>query len=253
MVTQDIEAKRALQESQYSFPYHYIPTITPEGDVKRYRILNGGYEYLCYQFHVLEKVKSLGPNSVLEVGCGDGYFIGALGDEVSERAGVDYSTRALAFAQAFNPGVEFYKGDASNLSGKFDVVVAIEVLEHIPDKEVIAFIKTLFERTKVGGHIVISVPSNVRPVSAKHFRHYDTALLREQITGAGFKFEIVSEEYVCRIPRWIRYYNRLTSNRYLFLDIPAISRRIWRRLWRRHRVADASGGRHVVAVVRRHG
>lgn len=240
-----------IQEQQYTFPYHYIPYFGLSGDAHRCRTLGWGFEYLCYQRHTLEIVKSLSPASVLEVGCGDGYFIGALGKDVAERVGVDFSEKAVGFARAFHSDVRFYIGDAADLEQTFEVVVAIEVLEHIPDNGVESFLNGLFTRARPGGHVVISVPSVVLPLNKKHFRHYSADLLSSQVKSAQPDAELVSMEHVCRIPRWIALYNKLTVNRYWLLEVSAISGWVWRQLWSKHRNGDPGTGRHVVGVFRK--
>lgn len=240
-----------MQEAQYEFPYHYIPHFTSTDTGRRHRMLGWGFEYLCYQRHIRETVLQFSPKSVLEVGCGDGYFIGSLGADVDRRVGADFSDKAIGFARAFHPEVRFYAGDASELEEEFDVVSAIEVLEHIPDEEVAQFLRVLFGRARPGGHVVISVPSVILPLNKKHFRHYTSELLHKQVLEAYPGAEVVSEQYVCRMPRWMRVYNKLTANRYWFIEIGVISDWVWRRLWQIHRVGDKNTGRHVVGVFRK--
>lgn len=240
----------ALQEAQYEFPYHYIPTLIDRG-AQPSRALRWGFEYLCYQRHIVDAVCALSPAAVLEVGCGDGYFIGSMGSSVPHRVGADFSEKAIAFARAFHPDVHFHVGDASAIDQQFDVVAAIEVLEHIPDDQVTNFLSVLFERAKPGGHVLISVPSVVLPLNKKHFRHYSEELLHSQVTEAVPNSECMGIEHICRVPRWMSLYNRLTMNRYWTIDVSAISSWLWRRLWTKHRVADAATGRHVIGLFRK--
>jgi 2-polyprenyl-3-methyl-5-hydroxy-6-metoxy-1,4-benzoquinol methylase len=193
----------------------------------------------------------MSPDSVLEVGCGDGYFIGALGEQVKERVGADFSAKAIGFARAFHPDVRFHVGDVVELEQQFDVVAAIEVLEHIPDEQVADFLRVLFNRTRPGGHVVICVPSVVLPLNRKHFRHYTAELLHDQVRKAYPDAELVREEHLCHVPRWMRIYDKVTVNRHWLLDIGFVSNWLWRRLWKRHRIADPVTGRHVVGVFRR--
>jgi SAM-dependent methyltransferase len=188
---------------------------------------------------------------VLEVGCGDGYFIGALGDHITSRVGADFSEKAIGFARAFHPDVSFYAGDAADIDQVFDVVAAIEVLEHIPDEEVQSFLKVLFARARPGGSVVISVPSVVLPLNKKHFRHYSADLLCSQVQEAQPDAELVSMEHVCRVPLWMQLYDKITINRFWLIDVPIVSRWLWRRLWMEHRVAKANSGRHLIGLFRK--
>ena len=54
-----------------------------------------------------EAVRSLAPSSVLDVGCGEGRFIGVLDWGVKRRVGVDHSRQAVRFAKAFHQDAIF--------------------------------------------------------------------------------------------------------------------------------------------------
>jgi 2-polyprenyl-6-hydroxyphenyl methylase / 3-demethylubiquinone-9 3-methyltransferase len=77
---------------------------------------------------------------ILDVGCGAGFLanhLGALGHDVT---GLDASDDALAVAARHDPGhtVRYQKGDALELpfeDASFDVVCAMDLLEHVEDPE----------------------------------------------------------------------------------------------------------------------
>lgn len=240
-----------IQEYQYSFPYHYIPYLYGSFGARVCRSLKWGFEYLCYQHHIVDKVLTLKPTSLLEVGCGDGYFLGAIGTRIDERMGADFSEHAIRFAKAFNPDVSFHTGDAKAITRQFDVVVAIEVLEHIPDENVTDFLYTLFGLARPGGHIVISVPSVALRLNDKHFRHYTENLLKSQVFGACSSVEVQSIEHICKIPWWLDLYTKLLSNRYGTIEINALSDIAWQHMWNKHRFACARTGRHIVGCFKK--
>jgi 2-polyprenyl-3-methyl-5-hydroxy-6-metoxy-1,4-benzoquinol methylase len=251
MTQASIDERLTLQEEQYHFPYHYIAHRLGLSEARYSRVLTWGFEYLCYQYHIAEKIISLRPDSVLEVGCGDGHYLGCLGNAVKHRVGADYSTRAIGFAKAFHPDVEFHACNAKDIDQQFDVVVCIEVLEHIPDIEISDFAQTLFGITKPGGYVVISVPSVVLPLNRKHFRHYTSQLLKSQILESVPSARLEELQYVCKIPVWMSLFQRLTANRYWLVEIPVFSNLIWKNLWERNRIVDEKNGRHIVSVFRR--
>lgn len=243
------EEKLKAQESEYAFPYHYIPHQARKWGVRRHRVMSWGFEYLCYQYHIVDLIKRMKPQRVLEVGCGDGFMIGCLGNDVSERVGADFSARAIGFARAFHPDVTFHEGDAAALDGGFDVVAAIEVVEHIPDEGVGDFLNILFAQTGKGGRVVISVPSVVVPLNTKkHFRHYTAQLLKQQLDDAGIAYKVISEEYIYKLPRWLHWFNKITINRHWVLEVRAFNRWIWRLIWNRYRRVSDREGHHVVMV-----
>lgn len=240
----------AVQEAQYEFPYHFLAHLRADGTLLRGRSLRWGFEYLCYQYHIAETVRSWSPRSVLEVGCGDGRFIGMLGDTVSRRVGVDLAPRAIAFARAFHPDVDFECRDAASMSECFDVVAAIEVLEHVPDEAVTPFLQTMARRLATGGRMLICVPTDLRKVHRKHYRHYNLPLLEQQLSAAVPELQLDTVEYLYRDSRLLNLYAALTCNRYLHLDVAALNRLIWRRVWK-HRVVGAAEGCHLFVVASR--
>jgi len=242
--------KFKIQEEQYEYPYHYVPNFDNEGCGRRYRKMTGGFEYLCYVKHVIERVQSINPSSVLEVGCGDGRVIGMIPSHI-RRVGVDLAERAIRFAKAFHDEIDFHATDASALSETFDVVLAVEVLEHIPDKKVSSFFRTLSERTRPGGTVVVTVPTVVKPMIPKHYRHYDRALFAEQLEGSQTKLAIEKVEYIYRDSFWMEVYRRLTSNRFWYFEPHIIRRHMWKYVWSELRYATPQTGTHLVVTLRR--
>jgi 2-polyprenyl-3-methyl-5-hydroxy-6-metoxy-1,4-benzoquinol methylase len=119
---------------------------------------------------------------VADVGCGDGKILLELArlrpGAICE--GFDLSERSIAFAQAYAFGVDnvaFSARDFAESSGGYDLILCIETLEHIADEDIPAFARTLRAKLSPRGRLILSVPTTNRPVQAKHYRHYDLALL----------------------------------------------------------------------------
>jgi len=241
-----------LQNAQYQFPYHYLPHLE-DGHARRGRSLRWGREYLCYLMLLAEKVRALAPRSLLDVGCGDGRLLSLLAPDIPACQGVDLSEAAIRFARAFVPAASFAVEDAADLSGSFDVVTAIEVLEHVPDDGVIGFLQTLGARCRAGGTVILSVPSVNVPLNKKHFRHYDRDLLARQLADAQVAWRLENVEYVYRQPSWLTAMDRLIDNKYFRLEVSALERALWQHTWNRLRHAGPDNGRHLVATLRRAG
>jgi 2-polyprenyl-3-methyl-5-hydroxy-6-metoxy-1,4-benzoquinol methylase len=238
-----------IQDSLYEFPYHYIPHFTSDGTPFLSRKLNWGLEYLCYQQHLREKVLSLNPGSVLEVGCGDGCFVGNLPPDIPVRVGADLSSKAIAFARAFHPDCTFYDYDAAFIEDRFDVVVAIEVMEHIPEENLPDFFNVLYKRLNDNGRIIISVPTTVIPLNKKHYRHYTKVLFKNQLQQSGVDLQSLETEYVFSKPWWYEVFLRFSNNRFFNLEIKPVMRVLWQNIWRNHRTAKENTGFHLVVVL----
>ena len=238
-----------IQDEQYQFPYHYIPSFK-NGIGKTFRVNHNGYEYLCYTKHVEESIKLLSPKSILEVGCGDGKIIGNL-NEIPERLGVDLSERAVSFAKAFNPHVEFQVMDVNKLNRSFDVVFAVEVLEHIPDDQLTYFFKAISDKVNNKGHVIITVPSKVKPLIEKHFRHYDLTLFKDQLEKANVNLVIQKVEYIYKESRLIKLYRRLTYNKFWLIEFNMFHNIVWRYVWGKLRFASEEKGLHLVVTLQK--
>lgn len=246
----DLSDEFKHQSSQYNYPYHYIPWFDEKNAGVRYKLLGWGLEYLCYQEHIKRIVEYLAPQSIIDVGCGDGRFLGSLGD-VTKRIGIDMEPRAIALAKALNSDIDFMCVDIKKITELSDVAVAIEVLEHVPDEQVQEFIASLFSVVKKGGYIVISVPSVVLPLNKKHYRHYTEDLLRLHLNSAGIAHKTISMQRIYREPFWLKFYLKLTINKYWICEPVLFRRFIWKAIWTFCRYANEVDGYHIVAVLRK--
>lgn len=246
-----MKQKFKIQELEYHFPYHHLPYIDSQNNVVNYRTLAWGFKYFCYLLHCKEIIESLGVNSVLDVGCGEGRFLGLLGDGIHRKVGVDLSKRAIGFAKAFHPDIEFLPKDASEIEEKFDMVTAIEVLEHIPDEEVADFFNKLAAKTNKRGRILISVPTTVKPVSAKHYRHYDLELFENQLQAAHIPFKIEKVDYIYREPRWFKLYSKVTNNKFGTLQVKVVNNLLWKHIKKSLCITDVEHGEELIVLLKR--
>jgi glycosyltransferase involved in cell wall biosynthesis len=90
-------------------------------------------EWLQFFAKIAEKIISeIGPRTVLDAGCAMGFLVEALRDRGVEAYGLDLSAYAIAQARAdVRPFLQV--GSVTQpLSQKYDLIVCIEVLEHMP-------------------------------------------------------------------------------------------------------------------------
>lgn len=236
------------QDDQYTFPYHHVPHFDAQGCPRITRTLGWGIEYLCYMGHVVDIVRRLEPDSILDVGCGDGRLL-AMVPQVRRRKGIDLSKRAISFAKAFSDA-DFDTCDVSEIEEEFDVVSLIEVLEHVHDDDAAEFLRIAAERTNRNGKLIISVPSNARPVHRKHYRHYDVKTLKSFLIDTLPDFEIQSIEHIFNVSKTHSLILRAIQNRLWHIEIPLLTKAIWTSAWR-NRVASHERGAHIIAVCSR--
>jgi ubiquinone/menaquinone biosynthesis C-methylase UbiE len=101
------------------------------------------------------------PQSVLDIGCGEGVLTEQWATQLGDRrvVGLDLEDPKLSaeWAQRVRPNLEFRVTDGGPLpfaAREFELVAAIEALEHIPDPE-----RTVAEMARVAsGHLLVSVP-----------------------------------------------------------------------------------------------
>jgi len=235
----------ALQEQEYSFPYHFIPELRSDGSVVLAKSLAWGLEYLTYFTFVRDTVLSLRPASLLDVGCGDGRLLKSLEGKVPRLVGLEVSHRAALFARALCDGAAIVEGPLDTLEEKFDVVTSVEVLEHLPDDEVVGFLGAIRRRVKPRGIAIFSVPSTLRPLNPKHFRHYSERTLRETLSQ---HFAIGQVQWLyrpCPIEVLLR---TILCNRSFALQNRTLGKLIWRLHRRCCYRAEPGFGTHMVAV-----
>ncbi|MBA3015744.1 MAG: methyltransferase domain-containing protein [Desulfobulbaceae bacterium] len=248
MIKSMAENKAQLQEQEYIFPYHYIPHIRQDGSFSSSQILDWGYDYLCCVKHIAQTIIYLSPQTMLDVGCGDGRLIHELQGKVERLVGIDFSERSLHFARGFNEHGEFRSAEHDDIMEEFDLVTAIEVLEHVPDHEVSAFLKKLSLRVKRGGYLLLSVPSIVAPLTPKHYRHYTLELLEAQVAEAQLPVRMMSAEYLVRTCPALKGFMRLTMNRFFSLEVRLLQKIIWHYVWNHLRIANQKTGGHLLVA-----
>lgn len=141
------------------------PDVVIGNQTKKYTARNPAVRWLTLRWvdrlesvldRVLAEVADPQGNA-LEVGCGEGVITEKLAQRWARVVALDLPDAGLRAEWRSRPGPTYLHADAQQLpfaDGQFDVVVAAEVLEHLPDPE-----RGLAEMARVAsGSLVLSVP-----------------------------------------------------------------------------------------------
>jgi ubiquinone/menaquinone biosynthesis C-methylase UbiE len=119
-------------------------------------------KFLIERFYseFLREIELLGPKSILDVGCGEGFTLERIRKlHIGEKLeGIDFLKTAIDIGKKIHPDVTLREASAYDLPYKdnlFDVLLCSEVLEHLEDPE-----KALAEIQRVTKkYAVLSVPN----------------------------------------------------------------------------------------------
>lgn len=156
-------------------------------------------------------VRSRHPRSALDVGCGRGDLLDRI--TADHKAGIEISEAGLALARSRLPGVTLVAADVEAgipLEGPFDVVTAINVLEHLGDPA--AGLRSLADVQDPGGTLVVHLPvigtaSQARLYAGSYDRdpthvwRPSAAAARSMVEGAGYRH--VSSAFAPFLPMWL--------------------------------------------------
>lgn len=154
--------------------------------------------YLLRRHMVLQAIGHDASERFLEIGCGRGDLLVQLARRGFEGVGVEISPEA--FATATTAAAEFPRqlrvlDRLDAIDGQtFDLVMAFEVLEHVPDDR--ATLARWAQHIAPGGRLLLSVPAHMRKWTRAdefggHLRRYERAQLEELIEAAGLAIDDV--------------------------------------------------------------
>jgi len=142
----------------------------------------------------LELVQIGSVAKALELGCGGGGFLPALSAQVDTVTGLDAYSVSLETAHRESPGVFLAQADIEDpplADGQFDLIVMLDVLEHVdPDRALSRAAALAVE----GGVLMVSVPAfpslwSSLDVAAGHRCRYRFDTLRDDLERNGWRVE----------------------------------------------------------------
>lgn len=133
---------------------------------------------------------------VLDAGCGGGATMESL-RRYGRVRGMEYAPEAVAYNQ--EQGRDVVEGSIEAMpfgEESFDLTLALDVIEHVPDDW--QALTELHRVLRPGGSVLVTVPAlnllwSAHDVANGHYRRYTTGELRTRVEGAGF--EVVELSY----------------------------------------------------------
>jgi len=173
-----------------------------------------GPENLAQQprfLQIFKKVQDLKPKTILDFGCAHGHYSMNIGLRMPEVriTGVDFmqsnidKSRAWAAKEKVQDRIKFKCGEIEKIHeelGKFDLVIASETFEHVPNVQEISDI--LLKHLEPNGHMLITVPCgpweawgyDQDPGWRAHIHHFERQDLFE-IWGNQREYKLIAIPY----------------------------------------------------------
>jgi ubiquinone/menaquinone biosynthesis C-methylase UbiE len=156
----DESTERSELDSQEVLSYY--DQFYSSGDFKYYP------EKLTKKFFagIFAKCHISPPGTVLDVGCGTGYYCNIFHEMGFQPTGVDFSKTAIARAREKYPKLEFHVGDALNLPfdpSSFDIILSYgcSVVSTFEVSKIQGYIRHLMTFIKPGGWLLLVGGSNL--------------------------------------------------------------------------------------------
>jgi len=216
----ELKDAQQVQESWYSFPYHYVTALPPEFGIAR--VYDWHLNYASAVTFLLDRIAAEEKREkIIDIGCGDGRLTHELGKRFPDArlTGIDYSQQAIRLATALNAGGSMSFEARDLIEDPFeadnDVAVLMEVYEHIEPAMADTFLRGVRDTLRPGGVLHLTVPHSNVPLAPHHFRHFDSGLLGREVS-AYFDVDVIKPfERMSNKRKWM---NRLLMNRYFILN-----------------------------------
>lgn len=115
-------------------------------------------EYICKQIRAHIGKEDMKDLSILDIGCGGGLVSVPLARLEAKVTGIDMGEENIKIAKEYSKShqldIEYICGEITSLKKKYDVIICLEVLEHV--ENITSFIQDISNLLKAGGLVIFS-------------------------------------------------------------------------------------------------
>lgn len=174
---------------------------------------------LCRHWLIFQLIKKIPFNRFLEIGVGNGVFLKKLAKRGYCGKGIDVSEEAISITSAGLKGyknIAIEKKDFFEVNEKFDLIIMLQVLEHIQnDFAALNKVKELLENK---GYLILSIPAHknkwgYNDIIGGHYRRYEKKDLENLLDKIGLEI-IYCWTYAFPINNLLRPWEELFYKQY---------------------------------------
>lgn len=167
------------------------PGDTPESVQARRAFLSAGH-YAPLQQAVVERLRELRIENLLDIGCGEGYYTDAMQAEVLQCVGVDIAKNAVQVAAKLNKNITWVVGTGATLpvlDGSIDMCTSL--FSPIPKQEILRVLKA-------EGYLMVVTPAPqhlyaMREALFEEVKPHEPQKFVEQLQD---EFDLLSEQVI---------------------------------------------------------
>ncbi|MFA5293179.1 MAG: class I SAM-dependent methyltransferase [Phycisphaerae bacterium] len=160
---------------------------------------------------------------ILELGCGRGLLAAKLLRFGKVKA-VDLAEKTIEDNRKFYPEIEFEVADLSKpirFDTQFDMVVSMEVIEHLPYNLQEQLIKNAYDSLKTGGHLILTTPNKTaqQEHKIKLFQPIEDHLTVQEIEKLVAKYFVIINIFTVIYRFKSRFIDILWKRLFYFINI----------------------------------
>ena len=157
---------------------------------------------ICRFSNILELIEN--DIDILDVGCLNGNFydfINTNKHKIKTFSGIDISEKLIEVAKKRFPEQKWKVADCHSLpfdDNSFDVVTALEIIEHIEEPE--KMLQEMMRVTRPNGSVIITTPNNNFVKDAAHIWSYSTSDIFDMLSKISKNVQVMK---ICSTDRYI--------------------------------------------------